>query len=159
MISHDWHLRYWDYPKYLTESEKISLILGQYGTDFLGLLAVSNRSRFLNFGLGPKEIRFSRALIKVMLSWSVYLITFFLGNHSTYCAIIFIHFIKDWIKNTGHRICNICQTMWVNYMNYYFCFHWFIYWQLLPSEITYAFWTNTCHTTQKVYYLTYKQLL
>ena len=47
----------------LTESEKISLVLGQYGTDFLGLLAVSNRSRFLNFGLGPKEIQFSRALV------------------------------------------------------------------------------------------------
>ena len=61
-ISHDSHLSYWDYPKYLSESEKISLILGQYGTDFFGLLAVSNRSRFLDFGLGPKQIRFSRAL-------------------------------------------------------------------------------------------------
>ena len=56
-------MSYWDYPKYLTESEKISLILGQYGTDFWGLLAVSNRSRILNFGLGPKEIRFSQALV------------------------------------------------------------------------------------------------
>ena len=55
--------------------------MGQYGTDCFGLWAVSYLSQFLNFGLGLKEIRFSRALIS--MSWYV-----------SHTGIVYLNFAK-----------------------------------------------------------------